>query len=280
MKTAPLVSVLMTAYNREKFIVEAIESVLSSELLDFELIIVDDCSRDNTYQIAKRYEQLDKRIRVYKNDSNLSQFGNRNKAASYAIGKYIKYVDSDDIIYPYTLTHMVTAMEKYPKAGLGFCLTHGPCKMPLPYIIQPKEAFEQHFFTGGLLFVGPSGLIIRNDVFKDVKGFDEYGMPSDNHFALKVAAKYPVVALARDLFWWRLHDDQVFHHNKKNYHNILNNFAYSKDIIVNHSPLEKTQNNRILFNLKKNFLRHIFRLTFIECKPRLAITLTRKYLSN
>lgn len=269
----PLVSVLMTAYNREKFIAEAIESVLASDYKNFELMVVDDCSVDHTLEIAKRYEQKDQRIKVFQNTQNLTQFGNRNKAASLAKGKYIKYVDSDDLIYPHTLTTMVQAMEMHPAAGLGFCLTHGPCKKPLPYLVEPAEAFQQHFFEGGLLFVGPSGLIIRNDAFRRVEGFDEYGMPSDNHFTLKVAGQYPVVAMPKDLFWWRQHEGQVFHQNKTNYYNIVNNYRYTKDIILHHSPLSKRVNRKILFNLKKNFLRHLFRLTFKKAKPALAISL-------
>lgn len=67
-KKQPLLSVLMTAFNREKYIAEAIESVLASTYTNFELIIVDDCSKDNTVNIAKSYEQKDQRVKVYINE--------------------------------------------------------------------------------------------------------------------------------------------------------------------------------------------------------------------
>ena len=76
---SPLVSVLMTAYNREKYIGEAIESVLQSTYKNFELIIVDDCSVDDTLKIASSFLKNDQRIQVFKNNSNLGQFRNRNK---------------------------------------------------------------------------------------------------------------------------------------------------------------------------------------------------------
>ncbi|MBB1284680.1 glycosyltransferase family 2 protein [Flavisolibacter sp. BT320] len=272
-KPQPIVSVLMTAYNREAYIAEAIESVLASTFTDFELLIVDDCSTDKTVTIANSYAQKDARITVFQNEKNLTQFGNRNKAAALANGKYIKFVDSDDIIYSHTLAAMVDAMNKFPEAGLGFCLTHGPCKKPLPYLVSPEDAYRQHFFDGGLLFVGPSGLIVRSDVFHQVKGFEEYGMPSDNHFTLKVASKYPVVALERDLFWWRQHEGQVFHQNKGNYYNLINNYRYTKDLIRNYSPLPEPVNRKVLFNTKKNFLRHIYRLIVKKAKPGLALRL-------
>ncbi|MBN2572301.1 MAG: glycosyltransferase family 2 protein, partial [Ignavibacteriales bacterium] len=82
----PLVSVLMTVYNREKYISEAIESVIKSTFKNWELIIVDDQSKDNSFEIAKCYENKDERIRVFINDKNLGDYPNRNKAASYARG--------------------------------------------------------------------------------------------------------------------------------------------------------------------------------------------------
>ena len=93
-KNSVKISVLMTAFNREKYIGEAIESVLASTFKDFELIIVDDCSSDKTVEIAKNYENLDKRVKVFLNEKNLGDYSNRNKAASLANGKYIKYVDA------------------------------------------------------------------------------------------------------------------------------------------------------------------------------------------
>ena len=96
MNDSPLVSLLMTSYNREKYIGFAIESVLASTYTNWELIIVDDGSIDKTVEIAQQYEKKDGRIRFYRNEKNLGDYPNRNKAASYAGGKYIKYVDADD----------------------------------------------------------------------------------------------------------------------------------------------------------------------------------------
>src|SRR5688572_26575631 len=117
MPDRPLVSVLMTAYNREKYIAESIESVLRSTYIHFELIIVDDASKDRTVEIARSYK--DPRIQVYVNEKNLGDYPNRNRAASYASGKYIKYLDADDIIYYYGLGVMVEYIERFPKAGFA-----------------------------------------------------------------------------------------------------------------------------------------------------------------
>ena len=95
----PLVSVLMTAFNRGKYIAEAIESVLQSTYTNFELIIVDDCSTDDTFEIANSFFVKDRRIKLYKNEKNLGQFANRNYAISLSTGEYIKFLDSDDKLY-------------------------------------------------------------------------------------------------------------------------------------------------------------------------------------
>lgn len=270
----PLVSVLMTSYNREIYISEAIESVLASTYNNFELIIVDDCSSDNTVKIARSYEIKDSRIKVFVNEKNLTQFGNRNKAASYARGEFLKYVDSDDIIYPFTLQMMVDGMKQFPDAALGFCLTTGICRKPLPYKVEPKDSFRRHFFEGSPMFVGPSGLIIKRQVFESVNGFEEFGMPSDNHLTLKIAAQYPVVAMSRDMFWWRVHEGQVFSQNKNNHYNILNNYNYVRDILINYSPLSEEENEKLLFNYKRRFTYHILTLVR-KFKPGAAYRILR-----
>ncbi len=89
MNDQPLVSVLMTAFNREKYIAVAIQSVLNSSYKNFELIIADDGSTDNTVAIARSYANLDLRITVFINEKNLGDYSNRNKAATYAKGEFI-----------------------------------------------------------------------------------------------------------------------------------------------------------------------------------------------
>ena len=119
--------------------------MLSSKFTDFEYIIVDDRSTDNTFEIAKSYAEEDTRIRVFQNEQNLGDYPNRNKAASYATGKYIKYLDSDDIMYAHCLEVMVSAMEKFPEAGLGMC-SFSEEGSPFPKQISPRDSYYQNFF--------------------------------------------------------------------------------------------------------------------------------------
>lgn len=208
----PLVSVLMTAYNREKYIAEAIESVLASTYENFELIIVDDCSVDNTVAIAREFELKDKRIKLFVNEKNLGQFANRNKAASLAEGSFLKYFDSDDIMFPHCLSEMVSAMQKFPEAAAGsISIYKSPDDKMLPIRYSSAECYINHYFRGNpLLNIGPSGSIIKRAAFFEFKGFNEdIGILADTLLMLQMAAKHPIVGFKNNLFHWRMHDEQV-----------------------------------------------------------------------
>src|SRR3989344_3105818 len=95
MKT-PLVSIIMPAYNGAKWIKKAILSVLAQSFADFECIIINDNSNDNTEEIATRFAQHDKRIKYVKNERNLGVQLTRNIALRMALGEYIAEIDQDD----------------------------------------------------------------------------------------------------------------------------------------------------------------------------------------
>ena len=134
-----VVSILTTCFNREKYLTACIDSVLASTHQNWELIIVDDVSTDTSVAIAKSYEKKDPRIKVYVNEKNLGDYPNRNKAASYAKGKYLKYLDADDIIYPHGLEVMVHTMEQFPEAGLGISQKVVEDVKPYPFCNAAKR---------------------------------------------------------------------------------------------------------------------------------------------
>ncbi|GAA4426810.1 glycosyltransferase [Pontibacter saemangeumensis] len=204
----PIVSVLMTAYNREDYIAQAIESVLISTLSNFELLIVDDQSKDKTVEIAESYAAIDKRIRVFVNEQNLGDYPNRNKAASHATGKYIKYLDSDDMIYPHGLEVMVRSMETFPEAGYGLSSLPDTGNF-YPACISPKEAYFEHFFKGfGHFDRSPGSSIIRTEAFNKVGGFSGKRMIGDYEMWFKLSQEYDLVKFPRDLVWHRSHQKQ------------------------------------------------------------------------
>jgi len=247
----PLVSVLMTAYNREKFIAEAIESVLSSTYTNFELIIVDDYSNDKTVEIAKRYAAEDARIRVFVNEKNLNQFPNRNKAATYATGKYIKYLDSDDKIYEWGLEYCVEMMEKYPDAGMGLLKVKEEVKEEY---LTSKDAIYTNYFFRPILNIGPSGTILRRNAFEAIGCYNgEYGVPSDMYFNLKMTSSFPIVLLEKSFFYYRVHPDQELQ-NKYSY--VCYNYKYINDALrIPDFPLSEDQKNFLIKKARRSFIK-------------------------
>jgi glycosyltransferase involved in cell wall biosynthesis len=204
----PLVSVLMTAYNREKYIAEAIESVLNSTYRNLELIIVDDGSKDSTVDIAKSYAKQDDRIFIYINEKNLGDYPNRNKAASFARGKYLKYVDSDDMLYPLGLEMLVSMMEGFPDAGWGISGLASDKNRMFPFQLSPEEAYRYHYTVGGLFHKGPLSSLIKREVFEMIGGFSGKQYLGDFEFWHLLALRFPVVAMQQGCVWYREHDNQ------------------------------------------------------------------------
>lgn len=211
----PLVSVLTTSYNRADFIGEAIESVLASSFEDFEYIIVDDRSTDDTYEIAKSYEARDPRVRVYQNEQNLGDYPNRNKAASYASGKYLKYVDADDHVYPTGVEVLVSMMEMHPDVGYGLCSLPQKQESPFPIRLTPRDAYLSHFMGTPVFHKAPLSAIINRDAFEKVGGFPARRMSSDYEMWLKLSRVFPVLLMPDGVVWYREHDSQEMNEHSR-----------------------------------------------------------------
>lgn len=109
---AGLVSIIMPSYNTASFIAESIRSVLAQSYKDWELIIIDDCSPDNTDDVVRPYLS-DERIRYLKNEKNSGAAVSRNRALREAKGKWIAFLDSDDLWMPDKLEKQISFMEKH-----------------------------------------------------------------------------------------------------------------------------------------------------------------------
>ncbi|MEG0180816.1 MAG: glycosyltransferase family 2 protein [Romboutsia sp.] len=106
-----LVSIITPMYNAEKFVEDTINSVLNQTYKSWEMIIVDDCSSDNSAEIVKSYVQRDKRIKYIKTDLNKGVSNARNIAIKKARGRYIAFLDSDDIWYENKLEKQVSFIK-------------------------------------------------------------------------------------------------------------------------------------------------------------------------
>lgn len=112
MNNTPLVSVNMPCYNCSKYIKQSIDSILNQTYTNFELIIIDDGSTDNSVEVIKEFS--DKRIKLFENITNQGIVYSRNRAVENSKGKYIAILDSDDIAYPTRIEKQLNFMESNP----------------------------------------------------------------------------------------------------------------------------------------------------------------------
>ena len=108
----PVISVVVPMYNVEKYVEDSIRSVLGQTFSDFEIIIVDDCSTDGSYEICRRLSHEDSRIKLFRHEKNEGQGSARNMGMKKAHGKYIYFFDSDDILLPNALDILYGTAEK------------------------------------------------------------------------------------------------------------------------------------------------------------------------
>jgi len=270
----PLVSILMTCYNREGYIAAAIQSVLESTYTNFELIISDDASTDTTVEVVRSFAKIDNRIKFYVNQSNLGDYPNRNVAASYATGKYIKYLDSDDTIAKEGLAKMVAAMEAHPTAALGIAQFESPKNAfnTYPVFTIPEQAYLDHYDGYGILQYGPTGTIIKRDVFISLGCFSKHRFLGDTIFWLKLAATYPIVKIEPGVVNWLVHNGQEYQIGQAQ----LAYLKYSYPVFIQslqstNCPLQEFDINRITKRLKWKHSRDILSLALVKFKPMLAI---------
>lgn len=112
----PKVTVLMSVYNGEKYLKEAVDSILSQTFTDFEFLIIDDASTDRTPEILRSYR--DPRIRIITNEENLGLTKSLNRGLALVMGKYIARMDADDISYPQRIEEQVKYLEEFQNVGL------------------------------------------------------------------------------------------------------------------------------------------------------------------
>ncbi|MBC6445401.1 MAG: glycosyltransferase family 2 protein [Alphaproteobacteria bacterium GM202ARS2] len=111
----PTVSVILPTYNRASYLQQAIDSILSQTLRDWELIIVDDASTDSTPEVVRRFTQQDPRIRSYRHTSNQGAAAARNTGIQHATGTYITFQDDDDLSHPERLQKQQADLKKRPR---------------------------------------------------------------------------------------------------------------------------------------------------------------------
>ncbi len=278
----PLVSVLITVYNREKYIATAIESVLAQSMEDFELIIVDDGSRDRSLEIARQYES-DSRVRICPNAQNIGQFPTRNRAALLARGKYLKYVDSDDAIYPHCLEVMTYMMERHPKAGMLLCAWSENDPF-YPFELTSREAYQRCFIHGKNMSNSPLTSIYRKSAFEYIGGFENYKwqLSGDWDLILKLARYFSVLFAPTGLCFYRIHEGQVLTTQTNIAHNFTTEgYAISFEALCHPDcPLPENEKKQAIGKILRGAVLYALSLGIKHKRPVDAIRFLKPFLNK
>ncbi len=220
-KNIPSVTVIMPCYNSEKYLREAIDSILNQTYANFELIIVDDGSTDKTWEIIKEYERQDYRVIPTKNLFDKGVPGGMNTGLGLSRGGYITRMDSDDISLPTRLEKQVQFLNENKK--YGFCSTNmsafGKIDSPALYK-KPEAPLEWLFFWSNP--VPSAAAMYRTDIIKDNEiRFRDYKVAQDYDFLAQVAMKAKGYVLYEEsLYHYRIHVKSNF---QKNFDLVLKN---------------------------------------------------------
>jgi glycosyltransferase involved in cell wall biosynthesis len=208
--TSPKVSIIITTYNGSKYIAETIESVRNQTYQNWELIIIDDGSKDNTCGVIAGFK--DERIQLFKAGRIGINGRIKNIGLEKASGELIAFIDHDDLWHPSKLEKQINALQEYPEAG--FCLTGGynfkTKGEPFEYFYKQKEGvrFDNIFLPIFRSEVSgwTQALLVRRECIKISGAFSETQVFSDPEFLFRIAYYYKAIILYEPLIYRRLHD--------------------------------------------------------------------------
>lgn len=212
----PSVSVILPVYNTENYIRESVESILAQSLTDFELIIINDASTDNTLKILQEF--TDPRIRLVNNEINLHVVRSLNKGIDLASGEFIARMDADDIAHPNRFEAQIKFLQENP--DIDICATWVHTFGEKDYSHKPDVGHEE--IKAALLFLN---LIIHPSVMFRRRSFSKNGLKYDESF--NNAEDYGLWVEAIDilkfgmvpevLLEYRVHNNNVSVHKDSNW---------------------------------------------------------------
>lgn len=237
----PLISVLIPAYNCEKYIREAVESVINQTYKNIEIIICNDCSTDETFDILLNVEKQDSRIKIISNEINLGYLRTFNKLLRCANGQYISFLDADDFLSSDKIDLQRKAFEGNPNLGLVGCnyaaiSTDGnlvrKSSFPLSYTEINSEMCNTLCFCG-------SSVMIKREVFEKIGGYREYFIgcvAEDYDWIWRIIEHYEACNIPQIGYYYRFHNESLtrkvyFSIKKRHIHDIVKYLAKTRETI-------------------------------------------------
>jgi|SRR5215471_15712208 len=223
-QSAPLVSVVIPTYNNARFLPEALDSLLGQTFRDFELIVVDDGSTDDTLEVLKPYRHLIRYLRK----ENGGPASARNLGIRHATGDLIAFQDADDIWLPDKLRLQIDYLREHSEIGVVFsdvtffgAERRETCCVKQRFSPKAGMTFENLFHDH---FVGMSTVVVRGSCLDEVGLFDESLIGAEDYnLYLRLAKKFQFGFLDEPLIKKRLHDDNLSNNLEQMLHDELAN---------------------------------------------------------
>lgn len=207
----PKVSVVIITYNRSELLRTAIRSVLSQSYQDFELIVVDDASRDNTSEMVQAFD--DQKIRYIRHETNKKEAGARNTGVLNSTGEYIAFLDDDDEWLPEKLQRQVHLLDRSPPTvgGIytGLLRIDGATRKTLLQMVPTKRG---NIFLDLLIenLITPSTVLLRRECFETVGLFDAnipFGLDWD--MWIRISKEFQFEYISEPLVRYYVHDSKL-----------------------------------------------------------------------
>lgn len=214
---SPLISVLLPVYNGELYLSQAIDSILSQTIKDFELICINDGSTDNTGKILAKYAKKDKRIKIITNNSNIRMAASLNKALDIAKGFYIARMDADDISLPDRFAKQIALLESDKSLVAVGCQEqiideYGHIKAEKHFPTDSKLCYQT---LANFMPIQPPTLMARGNIFKKYR-YDTSICPNDDiNIYFKLLQHGNFSSVDEILFQYRQQSSSLTHNNSK-----------------------------------------------------------------
>ena len=272
----PKVTVLMPAYNGEKYLREAIDSILSQTFRDFEFLIINDGSTDATVEIINSY--TDHRVRLVHNDANLGLIATLNKGLDMARGEFVARQDADDISHPTRLEKQISFMDSHPEVVLLGTQVH--------YIDQYGKKYNSYgeYKARGelairwqLIFDNPfahSSVMMRTGIVRDIGGYDEHFLACEDYdLWSRLVYAHSADNLKEALLYYRCHPSSMTANCSKENNLLVGGILRRTcNSYINFDPSEElidlwlSVNNPYNFNSSVNAQKLIHYIEFIYSK--------------
>lgn len=280
----PKVSIIIPVYNGEKYLKEAIDSVIKQTYKNWELVLINDGCQDNSQKIIDEYVKKNKKISTFK-QKNQGQSAARNFGVKKSSGEYVAFLDQDDRYYPHKLERLVSFLERRREYGMVYS--------DVDTLDVDGNIFLVSSLTSGLsgghpkrsiidcvsrdMFIVPGSTLIRREVFEDVGGFDpDLSGYEDDDLFMRIFRKHKIGFIKQSLLQWRIYADSCSYSDRMRKSRLIyfkklcklfpdnprQNLYWAKDIIVPRFcntfvgliyGAKKSRDKKLLKKLSKDF---------------------------